>query len=107
MIEVVESNSKSQIKTFSLLQLQPCSSHCTLPQPGHLPKMENHQLRLCILIATSLVAWSEAAPVRDIHQRQVEQINGPHDVRWRLVSGLETAYFYIDKLVNSITQHTP
>ncbi|CAI8023501.1 hypothetical protein GBAR_LOCUS13723, partial [Geodia barretti] len=64
--------------------------------------MEHHLPRLFILTVISLVGWSEAAPAHHIHQRQVEQINGPHDVRWRLVSGLETAYFYIDKLTRQV-----
>ena len=57
---------------------------------------------LSSVLLTILYSWkNEAVPVRDIHQRQVDQAEGLDDVRWKLVSGLETAYIYTEKLVNN------
>ena len=96
MIEVVDKSSKIPDPEFHPQQVQPAA--------WSLTKMEHHLLTLCVLpVVMLLVGWAEAAPAHDFHQRQVEQANGPHDVRWKLVSGLETAYFYIQKLVNTIT----
>lgn len=61
---------------------------------------------LCILLPSVIILFgqTEGAPAPNLHQRQVpESANGPDDARWRLVSGLETAYLYITKLVIIIT----
>ena len=36
-----------------------------------------------------------------------QQADGPHDQRWRLVSGLETTYGYTDILVSHTTTYHP
>lgn len=51
----------------------------------------------CVLLAVVWSSWSEAAPASTANQ----QADGPDDVRWRIVSGLETAYVYAEKLVSN------
>lgn len=63
--------------------------------------MENLFVTLFSL-AIILYSWSEAAPSHYIDERQLDQADGPDDDRWRLVSGLETAYLYTQKLVNKL-----
>ena len=73
------------------------------PNPDHL---ENDFCRLFILCALLAVicSWSEAAPAYTHHQRQMmDEADGPHDVRWRLVTGLETAFLYAGRLVSNPT----
>lgn len=59
------------------------------------------RLMSCVLLVVVCSSWSEAAPASTANQ----QANGPSDVRWRIVSGLETAYMYAEKLV-SIYHHS-
>ena len=54
--------------------------------------MQSHLLLSCLLLSMTL-SWSYATPLPS------EAADGPHDVRWRLVSGMETAYRYAIKLV--------
>ena len=63
--------------------------------------MEYRLFILCTFLAV-ICSWSEAAPAHTRHQRQLEA-DGPHDVRWRLVTGLETAFLYAGRLVSNLT----
>lgn len=58
------------------------------------------QLVVIGLLLSAMCNLSKAAPAHHINQRQVELADGPDDVRWRLVSGLETIYLYAEKLVS-------
>lgn len=55
--------------------------------------MQSHLLLSCLLLSLTL-SWSNAAPTPST------RANGPHDVRWRLVSGMETLFKYTIKLVS-------
>lgn len=56
--------------------------------------MQSHLLISSLLLSLTL-SWSNAMPV----PRSVSA-DGPHDVRWRLVAGMETVHNYVVKLVS-------
>lgn len=57
--------------------------------------MEYLKKMLCVLLVVAWSNWSNAAPT--------STANGPDDVRWKLVTGLETAYMFAEKLVSNPT----